>query len=266
MKVVDQRTIRLTVAYDGTGYAGWQLQPRRSSIQGELERAVQAVTGSHSRVVGAGRTDAGVHAIAQVAHFLTASDLPAARFVAALNHFLPPQIAVRAAEDAREGFHARRDAIARWYRYLIWNRPGRNPLLRDRALFCDGELDLDRMRAAARHMVGAHDFAALHATGSRPRSTTCEVRRIELQRRGSLAIVDVEADRFLRHMVRIMVGTLLDVGSGKRAPEGIPELLASRNSQRAGPVVAACGLYLARVEYPDTPSGAAMSPRRASAS
>jgi tRNA pseudouridine38-40 synthase len=244
------RTIRLTVAYDGSGYAGWQLQPRGPSIQGELERAVQAVTGSHSRVVGAGRTDAGVHAIAQVAHFHTASDLPAARFVSALNHFLPPHIAVRAAADAPEGFHARRDAIGRCYRYLIWNRPGRNPLLRDRALFWDEELDVDRMRAAARHLLGEHDFSALHATGSEPRSTVCEVGRVELQRRGSLVIVEVEADRFLRHMVRIMVGTLLDVGSGKRAPEGIPELLASRNSQRAGPVVAGCGLYLARVHYP----------------
>jgi tRNA pseudouridine38-40 synthase len=244
------RTIRLTVAYDGAGYAGWQLQPRRPSIQGELERAVQAVTGSHSRVVGAGRTDAGAHAIAQVAHFHTASDLPAARFVAALNHFLPPQIAVRAAADAREGFHARRDAIGRCYRYLIWNRPGRNPLLRDRALFWDEELDVDRMRVAARHLIGEHDFSALHATGSEPRSTVCEVRRVELQRRGSLVIVEVEADRFLRHMVRIMVGTLLDVGNGKRGPDSIPGLLASRDSQGSGRVVAACGLYLARVHYP----------------
>ncbi|MDR5684024.1 MAG: tRNA pseudouridine(38-40) synthase TruA [Armatimonadota bacterium] len=245
------RTIRLTVAYDGTDYAGWQLQPRRPSIQGELERAVRAVTGSHARVIGAGRTDAGVHAIGQVAHFLTSSDLPGASFVAALNHFLPPQIAVRAAADAADGFHARRDAVARCYRYLVWNRPGRNPLLRDRALFWDGDLDFDRMRAAARHMMGQHDFAALHATGSRPHSTVCEVRRIELRRQGSLVIVDVEADRFLRHMVRIMVGTLLEVGSGKRPPDSIPDLLGSGDSQRAGPVVAACGLYLMRVAYPE---------------
>jgi tRNA pseudouridine38-40 synthase len=202
-------------------------------------------------VVGAGRTDAGVHAIAQVAHFLTAFKLPAARLVAAMNHFLPPQIAVRAAEDAPEGFHARRDAVARCYRYLIWNRPGRNPLLRDRALFWDEELDVDRMRVAARHLLGEHDFSALHATGSQPRSTVCEVRRVELQRRGSLVVVEVEADRFLRHMVRIMVGTLLEVGTGKRPPDSIPELLASRDSQLAGPVVLSGGLYLVRVEYPD---------------
>jgi tRNA pseudouridine38-40 synthase len=260
------RTIRITVAYDGTGYAGWQLQPHRPSIQGELERAVAAVTGSFSRVVGAGRTDAGVHAIAQVAHFLTASDLAATRFVAALNHFLPPQIAVRAAADAPDGFHARRDAIARCYRYLIWNQLGRNPLLRDRALCWDGHVHLERMRAAARHMAGQRDFAALHATGSRPRSTVCEVRRMGLQRRGSLVIVEVEADRFLRHMVRIMVGTLLEVGTGKRPPGSIPELLASRDSRRAGPVVAAGGLYLLRVTYPGDHLWGAMRPHSADSS
>ncbi|MDR5709084.1 MAG: tRNA pseudouridine(38-40) synthase TruA [Armatimonadota bacterium] len=243
------RTIRLVVAYDGTRYAGWQRQPHASSIQEELEKAVAQVTGEAVRVVGAGRTDAGVHALAQVAHFHTSSSLPADRFVGALNHFLPPDIAVRCAEEAPEGFHARRDARWRAYRYLIWNRPGRNPLLRNRALFWEGRLELAAMREAASYLVGRHDFAAFCATGSNPRTTLCTLYRLEVRQQGPLVVVDAVADRFLRHMVRMMVGTLLEVGSGKRSTESVQELLAARTNQLSGPVVEAGGLYLVRVGY-----------------
>jgi len=249
------RTLKLVIAYDGTRYAGWQRQPNAPSIQEELEKAVERVTGEAVRVVGAGRTDAGVHALAQVAHFRTSSALPADRFVGALNHYLPPDIAVRCAQEAPEAFHARRDARWRAYRYLIWNRPGRNPLLLNRALFWEGPLDLGAMHAAASHLVGRHDFASFCATGSHPRTTLCTLYRLEIRQRGPLVVVEAVADRFLRHMVRMVVGTLLEVGSGKRSPESVQELLAARNSQLAGPVVEAGGLYLVRVGYTEFRAG-----------
>ncbi len=243
------RTVKLVVAYDGTRYAGWQRQPHRPSVQETLEQAVARVTGSVSRVVGAGRTDAGVHALAQVAHFRTSSQLPADRFVGALNHYLPPDIAVRRSEDAPEHFHARRDARWRAYRYLVWNRPGRNPFLRDHALLWEGNLDVARMQAAAQLLQGRHDFAAFCVAGSSPRTTVCTVYRLRVFRRGPFVVVDVVADRFLRHMVRMLVGTLLEVGSAKRSAEQLGEVLRARNSQQAGPVVAPSGLYLLGVGY-----------------
>ncbi|MDR7416592.1 MAG: tRNA pseudouridine(38-40) synthase TruA [Armatimonadota bacterium] len=249
------RTLKLVIAYDGTRYAGWQRQPRAPSIQEELEKAVERVTGEAIRVVGAGRTDAGVHALAQVAHFRTSSPLPAHRFVGALNHYLPRDIAVRCVQEAPETFHARRDARWRAYRYLIWNRPGRNPLLLNRALFWEGRLDLSAMREAASSLVGRHDFASFCATGSHPRTTFCTVYRLEVRQQGPLVVVEAVADRFLRHMVRMMVGTLLEVGAGKRSPESMGELLAARDSQLAGPVVEAGGLYLVRVGYTEFRAG-----------
>ncbi len=249
------RTVKLVVAYVGTRYAGWQRQPHRPSVQAELERAVASVTGTRSSVVGAGRTDAGVHALAQVAHFRTPSPIPASQLVAALNHFLPPDVAVRAAADAPEEFHARRDARWRAYRYVIWNRPGRNPFLVDRALAWEGPLDVAGMQQAAAGLVGRHDFAAFCAAGSNPRTTVCSVYRFRVYRKGPLVLVEVAADRFLRHMVRMLVGTLLEVGSGKRKPQEVGGVLASRDSQQSGPVVAPGGLYLVRVGYTDWRGG-----------
>ena len=249
------RTIKLVVAYEGTRYAGWQRQPHRPSVQETLERAVALVTGSPTRVVGAGRTDAGVHALGQVAHFRTASELAPQRFVGALNHYLPPDVAVRCAEDAAPGFHARRDARWRAYRYLVWNRTGRNPFVRDRALPWEGVLNVERMQEAAGPLRGRHDFAAFCAVGSDPRTTLCTVHRFRVFRRGPFVVVDVVADRFLRHMVRMLVGTLLEVGSGKRPPEQLQEVLASRTSQRAGAVVPPGGLYLVRVGYTEWRGG-----------
>lgn len=249
------RNVKLLVAYVGTRYAGWQRQPRKPSVQEELERAVVAVTGQASRVVGAGRTDAGVHALAQVAHFRTPSRIPTERLAAALNHFLPQDVAVRCAQDVRDTFHARRDARWRAYRYLIWNRPGPNPFVVDRALVWDNPLDVGSMQEAAGALVGRHDFAAFCATGSQPRTTVCTVYRFRVSPRGPFVVVDVVADRFLRHMVRMLVGTLLEVGSGRRTPHEVVEVLASRSSQRAGPVVAPGGLYLVGVGYTEWRAG-----------
>jgi len=190
-----------------------------------------------------------VHALAQVAHFHTASGLEAERLTSALNHFLPPDIVVRCAEDAPRGFHARKDARWRAYRYLIWNRPGRNPFLLNRALAWEQPLDVEAMRAAAGWLVGRHDFAAFCATGSNPRTTVCTLYRLDVRRTDSLVVVDAVADRFLRHMVRMIVGTLLEVGRGKRPPEEVRAVLESKDSSGAGPVVAPWGLYLVRVGY-----------------
>jgi len=239
----------------GTRYAGWQRQPRRPSVQEELEEALARVTGERARVVGAGRTDAGVHALAQVAHCQTGCALPLERFVAALNYHLPADVAVRWAEEVPESFHARRDARWRAYRYIIWNRPGRNPFLADRALLWEGTLDLEGMQRAADLLVGKHDFAAFCAVGSHPRTTWCTVHRFRVRPRGPFVLVEVVADRFLRHMVRMLVGTLLEVGSGKRQVQDVVEVLACRDNQRAGPVVAPGGLYLMRVGYTEWRAG-----------
>jgi len=244
------RTLKLTIAYDGAAFAGWQSQPGKRSVQATLEAAIARVLGAEARVVGSGRTDAGVHALGQVAHVGGDTTMTAARFAAACNHHLPADVSLRRCEDAPPGFHARHDALARWYRYVIWNGAGRHPFWRTRALAWAAPLDAAAMAAGLAPLIGAHDFDAFHATGSDPRTTVCEIRSARVIRRGAIVLVDVVADHFLRHMVRMIVGTLLPVGDGRRSPDTVAPILAGRDSQRAGKVVAAGGLYLMKVWYP----------------
>ena len=248
------RTLKLVIEYDGTGYCGWQRQRGAAaggppSIQATLEAALAAVTGDHAVVVGAGRTDAGVHALGQVAHLETRSRISAARFAGALNANLPPDIRVIAAEDAPAGFHARFDAVLRTYRYEILNRPAPSALLRHRAYHVADPLDAEAMQRAFTPLLGQHDFAAYQGAGSFPRTTVCTVTAAECLRRGPRIRLTISADHFLRHMVRMIVGTLARVGSGRLSEDGPASFLDDAANRRSGPTVPAHGLYLVRVDY-----------------
>jgi tRNA pseudouridine38-40 synthase len=254
------RTIKLTLEYDGTGYCGWQRQRGSAaagppSVQATLEAAVRDIAGEPAAVVGAGRTDAGVHARGQVAVFATASRIPIVRFPPALNAHLPADTCVLEAEEVPEGFHARRDAVSRTYRYEILNRPAPSALLRHRAYHISEPLDVAAMGRALAAFIGRHDFAAYRGLGSPVRTTLCTVLGAEWTAHEERLCLTITADRFLRHMVRMIVGTLVRVGL-RRLPVDAPgEYLADPDSRRTGPTAPPHGLYLLRVDYDrdDTP-------------
>lgn len=243
------RNIKLTVEYEGTPFSGWQRLKGRPSVQGELEKAIQRVTGRRSDVTGAGRTDAGVHALGQVANFKTESRLALDRIPSALNAHLPETIRVVSAEDVDEQFHARYSATGRTYRYAVLNRPAPSAILRHHAYHVPVPLDLDVMTAALPVLRGTHPFTAFHGVGSGERTTICTVRTANVARSVDMVIFTFEADRFLRHMVRMIVGTLLRVGKGKLSPHAVGEILRGEDSRQAGPRAPAHGLYLVKVSY-----------------
>ncbi len=244
-------TFKLTLEYDGTAYRGWQRQADHRTVQAEVERALAAMTRHPVTVLGAGRTDAGVHALGQVASFRADTRLTPEAFLKGLNSLLPPDIAVRACDRVPQGFHARFDARSKVYRYHILNREDRGAVGRQYAWFIHRPLDAEAMRAAARALVGRHDFKAFESAGS-PRAHTvrtitraeCEVDAAERRLRFT-----VEADGFLRCMVRNIVGTLVAVGLGRTDPAEVEEILLSRDRRRAGATAPPQGLFLVSVEY-----------------
>jgi len=245
-------TFRLTLEYDGRAFEGWQVQPEgRRTVQGVLEAAVAQVTGGAGlRLTGAGRTDAGVHAEGQVAGLRVETTLSAARLGRALNGVLPEDVAVRACEAAPEEFHARYHARGKHYRYAVWNGPSRSPLRAARFHWVAAALDTAAMAEAAGHLVGRHDFASFQAAGSDVASSVRELSRLAVsgEPRGEIHL-DVEGEGFLRHMVRILAGTLLEVGLGRTAVADVEEILAARDRSRAGVTAPAHGLTLVRVSY-----------------
>jgi tRNA pseudouridine38-40 synthase len=248
--------VKLTLEYDGTRYVGWQVQPNGPSIQAEVERAVARLHGAPRRIVGAGRTDAGVHALGQVASFREDAPLPLRAYVQGMNGLLPGDIAVRAASLEADEFDARRCARGKRYRYRILNAPTRAPLSRLQAWQLFRPLDLASMRAAASLLLGVHDFAAFQAAGCDAPHAVREVRRLEVLSPGGgeIALV-IEATAFVRHMVRNIAGTLVEVGLGRRIPDSVAEILASRDRTRGGVTAPPQGLVLEEVFY-GGPSGA----------
>jgi len=241
--------MRLLLEYDGTGYAGWQRQPDAPTIQAALEDAAAQLLQAPHRVVGAGRTDAGVHALGQVAHLTTASLLPPQRIRDGLNALTPPDIVVREVAEVPATFHARRDARLRIYRYVVLTRALPSALWRHRAHHVAGPLDFEAMRTGARALEGRHDFAAFRVMGTTTASTVCTIAAIRVDRRGHFVTVTIAADRFLRQMVRRIAGTLVQVGGSVRPVGDVTAILAAGDNQRAGPAAPACGLYLVRVVY-----------------
>jgi tRNA pseudouridine38-40 synthase len=245
------RTLKLILEYDGTEYVGWQLQAHGRSIQGELERALEILLKEPVRVTGAGRTDSGVHALGQVASFRTARDVPLKAFVAGLNSLLPRDIAVRSAAEERPGFDARRAASGKRYRYRIINRRTRAPLEQRYAWEVFPALDVVAMQEGARALVGRHDFSAFRAGDCQASTTVRELRSLEIRRDGDGLVMEVEATAFLKHMVRNIAGTLVEVGRGKRPARALGEVLDSKDRARAGPTAPAHGLCLVEVYYED---------------
>ena len=242
-----RRTYRLVLAYDGTAFHGWQIQPDVATVQGTLLQAARQLFGGDVRVTGASRTDAGVHALGQAVALTAASSLPAPRVQAALNAHLPREIRIVAAADAAVGFDARRAALGKRYAYLIDNAPVPSPLLLRYAWHVPGRLDLAAMRQALVAVGGRHDFSAFCAAPGRAADPVCRVRSAHARRRQARVALVISADRFLHHMVRNIVGSIVEVGRGARPPQWLGEVLASRDRRRAGPRAPAKGLTLLRV-------------------
>ena len=220
-------------------------------MQGVLEIALARVTQERVRAMGSGRTDAGVHAEGQVASVRLETALEPEVLRRALNAALPDDVAVLALEQAPDDFDARRDAVGKVYRYSLWNAPGRAPLRRRRALCLQRPLDVEAIRLAARDLIGSHDFTSFRAAGSQVQSSVRELRRIDVTGAAGAAVdFWFEGSGFLRHMVRNLSGTLIEVGSGRRDPQGMAALLAARDRHRAGPTAPAHALTLVSVSYP----------------
>ncbi len=253
------RTVLLTLEYDGTSYVGWQVQPNGPSIQAELERALGTILQGPVRVTGAGRTDAGVHALGQCASLTTDRPIPLKAFVAGVNSLLPKDIAVVSAEEREPGFDARRCARGKIYRYTVANRPVRSPLRRLQAWEVFQPLEVQAMRRAVGALLGRHDFSAFRASDCAARTTVRDLRRLEVRREGDRVVFELEATAFLKHMVRNLVGTLVQVGLGRRPEAWVAEVLAGRDRKRAGPTAPAQGLALVKVFYerPGASAGAA---------
>ncbi|HXF66442.1 MAG TPA: tRNA pseudouridine(38-40) synthase TruA [Burkholderiales bacterium] len=241
--------IALGVEYDGSRFCGWQTQPQGCGVQDALERALERVAGEPVATVCAGRTDAGVHALAQVVHFDTAAERPESAWVRGVNALLPPGCAVTWMREVPQAFHARYSALSRGYRYVLLNHPVRPAADRGRVGWFHLPLDLDKMRQAARLLVGEHDFSAFRSAECQARTPVRTVTRLEITRRGDCIVFDCHANAFLHHMVRNIVGCLVYVGKGRYPPEWVGEVLASRDRSRAAPTFEAAGLYLSQVRY-----------------
>ena len=241
--------IALGVEYDGSGFCGWQSQAGGGAVQDALESALSLVANAPTRVVCAGRTDAGVHAVGQVVHFDTESVRPHTAWVRGVNSHLPASVAVRWAQPVPDEFHARFSARGRRYRYLLLNRGERPGLMARRVGWFHRPLDADAMLAAAGLLLGEHDFSAFRAIECQAKSPVKTLRRADVVRHGDLLVFDFEASAFLHHMVRNIVGALVYVGKGAHSPEWLGELLAGRDRARAAPTFDACGLYFAGVDY-----------------
>ena len=244
------RTLKLTLAYDGAAYAGWQVQPRDVTVQGTLEAVWTKISQETGCIVGSGRTDSGVHALGQVASMTTESKLTNNRIQHALNSELPDDISILAIEDAPEGFHATRDATSKRYRYLLVDGPIPDALERNRSWHVPHRLDAEKMHRAAQALVGEHDFSSFESKGAPRASSVRTVSELLIERSdASHLLIEIEADGFLYNMVRAIVGTLVDVGRGAQ-PEAWPaEALAAMNRKRAGMTAPPQGLFLVSVDY-----------------
>ncbi|MBQ7249678.1 MAG: tRNA pseudouridine(38-40) synthase TruA [Deltaproteobacteria bacterium] len=226
------RTIKLHIAYHGARYVGWQIQAEGLSVQGEMERVLERLTGHPVRLIAAGRTDAGVHARCMAAHFQTPLDLPLTAFREGVNRLLPEDIAVQDAFEMPSGFHARFDAKGKHYRYTLWCAPVRSPLEAPFSWWLRPPLDLEAMRHAARQLTGIHDFAQFRIAGCAARTTVREIFSMTLTENGERILIDVRGSGFLRGMVRLMVGALVDIGRGRATCEELDRRLHGETPQR----------------------------------
>lgn len=244
-------TVLLTIAYDGTNYSGWQVQPNGLAVQQVVEEALEQLLKERVQVRSSGRTDAGVHARAMAASFSTSRNLPLRAFVEGANRFLPSDIAIQSARIVPEGFKPITMAHAKRYRYTIINSTVRTPLDRLYSWQVREPLNLVAMEEAAGRFVGSHDFAAFRASNCVARTTVRRIDSVLIARDGACITIDVIGGGFLKNMVRVMVGTLVDIGKGRFAPSDIDRLLRGGDRKEAGSTAPACGLCLIEVVYPE---------------
>jgi tRNA pseudouridine38-40 synthase len=243
--------IVLGVEYDGSGFSGWQWQPHQRSVQQALELALSKVANQPVTVVCAGRTDTGVHALEQVVHFDTEANRELQAWMLGGNSNLPDEVRITWVKAALSGFHARYSAVARFYRYIILNRPVKSALLRQQATWCYAPLDAKKMHQAAQTLIGDHDFSSFRAQGCQSKSPCRLMYFIDVYRDGDKVIMDISANAFLHHMVRNIAGVLMDVGMGKQPINWTQDLLALKSRKLGGVTAPPDGLYLGAVYYPE---------------
>lgn len=243
------RNIKLTIEYDGKCYNGWQKQPNKLNIQGEIEKAIYNITKEKVALIGSGRTDAGVHALGQVANFKTDSQIPIEKLAIAINSQLKNSIVIKNAEEVNERFHSRYNAKQKTYRYIINNSKTGSAIYRNLEYCFPIKLDVEKMKKAAKYFEGEHDFKAFKSSGKSSKNSVRTIYKAEVKQDKERIIIELTGNGFLYNMVRIISGTLLDVGLGKILPEEIPNIIEEKNRQKAGKTLPPHGLYLVAVEY-----------------
>lgn len=245
------KRVMLTVAYDGTAYHGWQIQPNAVTIESELNKALSELTGEDIKVIGASRTDSGVHALGNIAVFDTNVRMPADKFSYALNQRLPEDIRIQKSREVPLDFHPRKQNSRKTYEYKILNCEFPQPVFRLYSHFTYADLDLEKMKAAATYLEGEHDFKSFCSANTVAESTVRTIYQIDIVKQEQMISIKVTGSGFLYNMVRIIAGTLIEVGKGNIDPEDIPGILDARNREKAGPTAPACGLTLYQYEYPN---------------
>lgn len=244
------RNIKLTIEYDGSRYRGWQrLNDSENTIQGKIESVLRIMTQEKIELIGSGRTDAGAHAFNQVASFKTNSDMKIQSIKSYCNQYLPEDIVIKAVEEEDEKFHARYNATSKKYMYRIWRSESPTPFHRKYTYHMARKLDMKAMKKATSFLIGEHDFQAFSSVKSKKKSTLRKIFSIEIIEKGEELKIIFHGNGFLHNMVRILVGTIIEIGEGKRLPESIPEILVSKDRAMAGETSPAQGLFLADVYY-----------------
>lgn len=243
------RNIKLIIEYDGTRYHGWQTQENAVTVQDTIEKCINKLTGEECNLIGSSRTDVGVHALGQVANFHTNSRIPGEKFAFALNSILPEDIVIVSSAEVGPDFHSRFNAKAKRYLYYIYNSTFPSALLRDRAWHVPYPLDMAAMEKASSFLKGTHDFSAFKAVGGATKTSIRTIMEFTIARKEKMIEINILGNGFLYNMVRIIAGTLVEVGKGKISPDAIPAILESRDRKNAGITAPAHGLYLAQVYY-----------------
>ncbi len=243
------RNIRLTIEYDGKEFNGWQKQPNKLNIQGNLEKVISDLTKEEIEIIGSGRTDAGVHALGQVANFKTNSNIPIEKFAIAINSRIKQSIRIKKAEEVDERFHSRYNCKRKTYRYIINTSETGSAIYRNLEYNIKMQLDVKKMQEAVKFFVGEHDFSAFKSSGTSSKSSVRTIYNAKVEQDGERIIIELTGNGFLYNMVRIISGTLVEVGLNKIKPEDITKIIESKNRQNAGKTLPPCGLYLVSVEY-----------------
>ena len=246
---LNMRNIKLTIEYDGKDFNGWQKQPNKLNIQGTIEQAIKQITGEEVELNASGRTDAGVHALGQVANFKTNSNIPIEKIAIAINSKLKRSIVIKSAEEVDERFHSRLNCKKKTYRYIINNSKEGSAIYRNLETHIPQKLNVEKMKQAIKYFEGEHDFKAFKASGTSSKSSVRKIYNAEVYEKNDRIYIELTGNGFLYNMVRIITGTLVEVGIGKISPEEIPEIIKQGKRENAGKTLPPNGLYLVKVMY-----------------